>query len=75
MAVAEVADLYGDSGAQGANGTANGHALEVPTGPAKIALATSDVLSGVGKMIDIEFGIAATDQGVGPLRATQGAPD
>ncbi|ORX39210.1 cleavage and polyadenylation specific protein [Kockovaella imperatae] len=37
---------------------------EVPSGPARIHVSTYDVLAGVGKIIDMEFGIAVTDQGV-----------
>ena len=57
-------DLYGDSSGQTANGTANGSTHKVATGPADARLSSLDVLSGVGKITDIEFGIAATDQGV-----------
>lgn len=60
---ANASDLYGDSDAPVANGHSNGVAHE-PTGPAKISMTPSDVLSGIGKILDMEFGIAATDQGV-----------
>ncbi|WWC98043.1 protein CFT1 [Kwoniella sp. B9012] len=55
-------DLYGDMNDPSNAGLANGHQKE-NTGPAKISVSTYDVLEGVGKIMDIEFGIAATDQG------------
>ncbi|KAK4687316.1 cleavage and polyadenylation specificity factor subunit 1, partial [Tremellales sp. Uapishka_1] len=54
-------DLYGDAGAT-TNGVTNGHAF-VATGPFNVELSPYDVLSGVGKVRDMTFGIAATDQG------------
>jgi hypothetical protein len=63
-------DLYGDSNVPETNGLANGIAHD--TGPVKVSLSPYDVLAGVGKIMDMEFGIAATDQGVsgsGPLAA------
>ena len=55
-------DLYGDAAATPVNGLVNGH--DKSSGPASIDLATHDVLTGIGKIIDMEFGIAATDQGM-----------
>lgn len=55
-------DLYGDSNVPETNGLANGIAHD--TGPVKVSLSPYDVLAGVGKIMDMEFGIAATDQGV-----------
>ncbi|WVW79420.1 protein CFT1 [Kwoniella bestiolae CBS 10118] len=55
-------DLYGDMNDPSNAGLVNGHQKEA-TGPAKISVSTYDVLEGVGKIMDIEFGIAATDQG------------
>ena len=34
------------------------------TGPANVKLSTYDTLNGVGKIMDMQFGIAITDQGV-----------
>lgn len=55
-------DLYGEADAP----TANGHAAKnaIASGPATISLSTQDVLTGIGRISDIEFGIAVTDQGV-----------
>jgi cleavage and polyadenylation specificity factor subunit 1 len=53
-------DLYGDSAAAEQGGTGK----EVYTGPSKATLSSYDTLSGIGKIMDMEFGIAATDQGV-----------
>ncbi|ORY33060.1 cleavage and polyadenylation specific protein [Naematelia encephala] len=55
-------DLYGDISAPTANGHTNGHAV-VSYGPATIHLSPYDVLEGIGKILDMEFGIAVTDQG------------
>ncbi|BEI92713.1 uncharacterized protein CcaverHIS019_0503410 [Cutaneotrichosporon cavernicola] len=55
-------DLYGES-APTANGTANGTARAVLTGPANVNLIEQDRLSGIGRISAIEFGIAVTDQG------------
>ncbi|WWC73047.1 protein CFT1 [Kwoniella pini CBS 10737] len=55
-------DLYGDINDSTNGGLANGHKKEL-TGPTKISVAPYDVLEGTGKIMDIEFGIAATDQG------------
>lgn len=51
-------DLYGDI-----NATSNGHAA-VATGPADVRLTEYDTLSGVGKIMDMEFGIAVSDEAV-----------
>ncbi|WVQ81298.1 protein CFT1 [Cryptococcus sp. DSM 104549] len=56
-------DLYGDINDPKLNGAANG-VSNVATGPANISLSRYDTLSGVGKILDMEFGIAATDQGL-----------
>jgi cleavage and polyadenylation specificity factor subunit 1 len=53
-------DLYGDSTAADQAGSGK----EVYTGPSKATLSSLDTLTGIGKIIDMEFGIAATDQGV-----------
>ena len=59
------ADLYGDiNDSSNTNGTANGGVKEVPTGPARIQISRYDILTGVGKILDMEFGIAVTDEGV-----------
>jgi len=46
----------------------NGHSdiksHAVATGPAKIGISRYDTLSGVGKILDMEFGIATSDTGV-----------
>lgn len=55
-------DLYGDSAAVEVNEAGK----EVTTGPGKATLTPHDRLIGVGKIMDLEFGIAATDQGVSP---------
>ena len=53
-------DLYGDI-----NAAPNGDAVkEIPTGPARIQISPYDVLAGIGKILDMDFGIAVTDQGV-----------
>ena len=57
-------DLYGDINAPTANGGANGSSRQVPSGPVKIRLTPYDVLTGVGKILEMEFGVAMTDQGV-----------
>ncbi|TYJ59069.1 protein CFT1 [Cryptococcus floricola] len=54
-------DLYGDIN-DPALDRASGARHE--DGPAKLSLAPSDVLSAVGKIMDVEFGIAASDQGL-----------
>ncbi|WVF65469.1 protein CFT1 [Kwoniella sp. CBS 6097] len=56
-------DLYGDLNDPSNANLFNGSKKE-PTGPAKISVFPYDVLGGVGKIMDIEFGIAATDQGL-----------
>ncbi len=56
---ADTTDLYADAKPVQGNGI-----TAVPSGPARVALHPSDVLSGTGKITDIEFGIAATDEGV-----------
>ncbi|WWD21338.1 protein CFT1 [Kwoniella shandongensis] len=56
-------DLYGDMNDPANSGIVNGNQHE-PTGPAKISVSPYDVLSGVGKILDMEFGIATTDQGL-----------
>ena len=55
-------DLYGDIDGPTANGLSNGN-KDVGTGPADITLSTYDVLSGLGKIVDMEFGIAVDDAG------------
>ncbi|WVR09012.1 protein CFT1 [Kwoniella sp. DSM 27419] len=55
-------DLYGDMNDPANAGLSNG-AKQEATGPAKISVSPYDVLSGVGKIMDMEFGIAATDTG------------
>ena len=55
-------DLYGDINAPTANGNP---AAAVASGPANVVLSTYDTLEGVGKIMDAQFGIATTDQGVG----------
>lgn len=52
-------DLYGDI-----NDAALDERAQEQFGPAAITLSPYDVLTGVGKIMDIEFGIAASDQGV-----------
>jgi cleavage and polyadenylation specificity factor subunit 1 len=52
-------DLYGDAG-----GEKDGTGKEVYTGPSRASVTQFDVLAGIGKIMDMEFGIAATDQGV-----------
>jgi hypothetical protein len=54
--LADTVDLYAD-----ANPIQNGLAQ---TGPASVHLHPGDTLSGIGKIIDMEFGIASTDQGL-----------
>jgi hypothetical protein len=61
-------DLYGDSNAALANGLVNGVGRDAG-GPSKFNISAYDVLAGVGKIIDMEFGIATTDQGVGSSTA------
>ncbi|OCF35639.1 protein CFT1 [Kwoniella heveanensis BCC8398] len=56
-------DLYGDLNDPSNASLANGSKRE-PTGPATISVSPYDILAGVGKIMDIEFGIAATDQGL-----------
>jgi len=53
-------DLYGD--AEG--GEKNAAGQEIYTGPSRASVTPFDVLAGIGKIMDMEFGIAATDQGV-----------
>nr|ODO03748.1 protein CFT1 [Cryptococcus depauperatus CBS 7855] len=53
-------DLYGDINGCALDNKAGNQEL----GPAKISLIPYDVLSGVGKILDVEFGIAATDTSV-----------
>ncbi|WRT69124.1 protein CFT1 [Kwoniella shivajii] len=55
-------DLYGDMNDPSNAGLLNGQKTEA-TGPVKVSILPYDTLSGVGKVMDIEFGIAATDQG------------
>ncbi|WWC91156.1 uncharacterized protein L201_006097 [Kwoniella dendrophila CBS 6074] len=55
-------DLYGEMTDTANSGLVNGHKAEA-TGPVSLSVSTYDVLEGVGKIMDIEFGIAATDQG------------
>ena len=42
----------------------NGSSTAIPTGPITVTVSPYDVLAGVGKIDDVEFGIAATDEGV-----------
>jgi cleavage and polyadenylation specificity factor subunit 1 len=53
----DIIDLYADANPIQANGL-------VPSGPARVELKIGDTLSGIGKIIDMEFGIASTDQGI-----------
>lgn len=53
-------DLYGDS----KDVELNAAGKEVMTGPGKARLTPHDRLLATGKIMDLEFGIAATDQGV-----------
>lgn len=53
-------DLYGEADAPTANGSSK---AVVPTGPATVTLTPQDVLAGIGRISDMEFGIAVTDQG------------
>lgn len=66
-AYASCADLYGDMNAPAANGLSNGVSHDNYTGPSRVQLSPYDILPGIGKIIDMEFGIATTDQGVSPL--------
>ncbi len=59
-----IADLYGDLNGPSTNGKINGVSHSSPTGPATITLSTHDKLTGIGKIVDMCFGTAATDQGV-----------
>ncbi|OXG80075.1 protein CFT1 [Cryptococcus neoformans var. grubii Br795] len=52
-------DLYGDI-----NDAALDEKAQEQFGPAAITLSPYDILTGVGKIMDIEFGIAASDQGL-----------
>ena len=64
-------DLYGDINAPTADGN---QASKVASGPANVRLSPYDVLTGVGQTLDIEFGIALTDQGVSaPIYGDYGA--
>ncbi|EIW66021.1 hypothetical protein TREMEDRAFT_70300 [Tremella mesenterica DSM 1558] len=56
-------DLYGDIDVPLTNGATNGAKYQAITGPANIVLSPADVLTGVGKIVDMEFGIASTDEG------------
>jgi cleavage and polyadenylation specificity factor subunit 1 len=58
-------DLYGDAD----GGEKNAAGQEMYTGPSRASLTPFDVLAGIGKIMDMEFGIAATDQGVSSPRA------
>jgi cleavage and polyadenylation specificity factor subunit 1 len=55
-------DLYADA-VPIVNG-AGSAAAEVFTGPAKLELREADRITGIGKIIDMDFGIAVTDQAV-----------
>ena len=57
-------DLYGDAG----GGEKNAAGQEMYTGPSRASVTPFDVLAGIGKIMDMEFGIAATDQGVSSRR-------
>jgi len=61
-------DLYGDINAPTADGKSS---MLVATGPAHAKLSTYDTLNGVGKIMDMQFGIAITDQGVSFTVASQ----
>lgn len=64
-------DLYGDLASDvGVNAAGK----EVATGPGKAVLTTHDRLLGTGKIMDMEFGIAATDQGVSQTRLKHMSP-
>ena len=54
-------DLYGDINEAMINGHKANAAL---TGPANVEVSTYDVLAGTGKIMDMQFGIALTDQAV-----------
>jgi cleavage and polyadenylation specificity factor subunit 1 len=56
--------LYGDSPDPVANGSRNAVSQAVATGPANIMISKYDTLRGVGKILDMEFGIATSDTGV-----------
>lgn len=58
-----ISDLYADAAPVESGGT-NGPAPEVSTGPARLELEECDRITGIGKIIDMDFGIAVTDQGV-----------
>lgn len=58
---ADTPDLYADSKPV-ANG-ASGPVAAAYTGPSRLQLNEADRLTGIGKIIDMEFGIAVTDQG------------
>lgn len=45
------------------NGAVNGAVVDVYTGPARLELNECDRITGIGKIIDMDFGIAVTDQG------------
>ena len=47
-----------------ANGLSDGVTRQIARGPAKVNISAYDVLTGVGKIMEMEFGIAVTDQGV-----------
>jgi len=54
-------DLYGEADGPTANGNTK---TVVASGPATVVITPQDVLAGIGRISDIEFGIAVTDQGV-----------
>lgn len=56
--------MYGDSNDPDLNGGVNGTSHKAVTGPADVQLSPYDTLTGIGKILDMEFGIAVTDQGV-----------
>ncbi|KAL1407554.1 mRNA cleavage and polyadenylation factor subunit [Vanrija albida] len=55
-------DLYGKEDDANLNGK-GGAASKAATGPVTVKLVTDDILSGIGRISDIEFGISVTDQG------------
>lgn len=64
-------DLYGDINAS----TANGHTAAVATGPADVKLTEYDTLTGVGKIMDMHFGIAVSDEAVCPIEVPRVTAD
>lgn len=63
MSQLTMSDLYGEAAPE-ANGVANGSKKQVLTGPATIHLVPQDILTGIGRISAMDFGIAVTDRGV-----------